>query len=92
MNDSKTDLPNINQEHLDVPELNKLQAEPQTHKPRILLLYGSLRERSYSRLVIEECVRLLEALGAEPRVFDPAVCRSRTPRMKAIPRLPNFGS
>lgn len=71
MNDSKTDLPNINQEHLDVPELNKLQAEPQTHKPRILLLYGSLRERSYSRLVVEECVRLLEALGAEPRVFDP---------------------
>jgi arsenic resistance protein ArsH len=34
-------------------------------------LYGSLRERSYSRLVIEECVRLLTAFGADAKVFDP---------------------
>lgn len=44
---------------------------PSSCKPRILLLYGSLRERSYSRLVVEECVRLLLAMGAETRVFDP---------------------
>jgi arsenic resistance protein ArsH len=42
-----------------------------THPPRILLLYGSLRERSYSRLLIEEAARLLRAMGAQTRIFDP---------------------
>jgi arsenic resistance protein ArsH len=41
------------------------------HKPRILFLYGSLRERSYSRLVAEEAARIIEALGAEAKFFDP---------------------
>jgi arsenic resistance protein ArsH len=40
--------------------------------PRILLLYGSLRERSYSRLVVEEAARLLRYFGAETRIFDPS--------------------
>lgn len=40
-------------------------------KPRILLLYGSLRERSYSRLVVEESARLLQYFGCETRIFDP---------------------
>jgi len=40
--------------------------------PRVLLLYGSLRERSYSRLVVEECARLLQLFGCETRIFDPA--------------------
>jgi arsenic resistance protein ArsH len=39
--------------------------------PRILLLYGSLRERSYSRLVVEESARLLQFFGCETRIFDP---------------------
>ncbi len=42
------------------------------HPPRVLLLYGSLRARSYSRLLAQEAARLLEALGAEPRLFDPS--------------------
>lgn len=42
-----------------------------THPPRILMLYGSLRERSFSRLATEEAARILTALGAEPRIFDP---------------------
>ena len=42
------------------------------HLPRILLLYGSLRERSYSRLVTEEAARILRHFGAETRIFDPA--------------------
>ncbi len=42
-----------------------------THPPRILLLYGSLRERSYSRLLVEEAARLLNLLGAETKIFDP---------------------
>ncbi len=41
------------------------------HPPRILLLYGSLRTRSYSRLLVEEADRLLRAMGAETRTFDP---------------------
>ena len=41
------------------------------HAPRILLLYGSVRERSYSRLVSEEGARLLQAMGVETRTFDP---------------------
>jgi arsenic resistance protein ArsH len=44
---------------------------PAAHPPRILLLYGSLRERSYSRLLVEEAARLLQRLGAETRIFDP---------------------
>jgi arsenic resistance protein ArsH len=40
--------------------------------PRILLLYGSLRERSYSRLAVEEAARLLQFFGAETRIFDPS--------------------
>ena len=40
--------------------------------PRILLLYGSLRERSFSRLAVEEAARLLQSFGAETRIFDPS--------------------
>jgi arsenical resistance protein ArsH len=41
------------------------------HPPRILLLYGSLRDRSYSRLLAEEAARILQTLGAETKFFDP---------------------
>lgn len=44
---------------------------PNVHRPRILLLYGSLRPRSFSRLATEEAARLLEFFGAETRIFDP---------------------
>lgn len=43
-----------------------------TLAPRILLLYGSLRERSFSRLAVEEAARLLRYFGAETRIFDPS--------------------
>ncbi|RZL42871.1 MAG: arsenical resistance protein ArsH [Variovorax sp.] len=54
------------------PDPARLFPEPRaTHPPRILLLYGSLRERSYSRLLTEEAARLLRALGCETRIHDP---------------------
>ena len=43
-----------------------------TSPVRILLLYGSLRERSFSRLAVEEAARLLQFFGAETRIFDPS--------------------
>ena len=45
--------------------------DTKTHKPRILLLHGSLRERSFSRLANEEAARILQKLGCETRTFDP---------------------
>ena len=45
---------------------------PASHKPRILLLYGSTRECSFSRLLVEEAARLLEHFGAETRIFNPS--------------------
>ncbi|MEO7329384.1 MAG: arsenical resistance protein ArsH [Minicystis sp.] len=44
---------------------------PYSHPPRVLFLYGSLRPRSYSRLLAEEASRIIAALGAEVRFFDP---------------------
>ena len=66
-----SDLPNVAANAFQKIEPAALHADMPTHRPRILLLYGSLRERSYSRLLTLEAARLLEAFGAEARVFDP---------------------
>jgi len=65
-------LPNIDPACFRVPEARLLDvASPSQHRPRILLLYGSVRKRSYSRLLAFEAQRLLEAFGAETRIFHP---------------------
>ena len=65
-------LPNIHAEQLDMPTMDKLaQRGDMGHPPRILLLYGSLRERSFSRFLTWEAARILEHFGAEVRIFDP---------------------
>ncbi|WP_227804044.1 arsenical resistance protein ArsH [Marinomonas profundi] len=56
---------------LETPDFQRFVTTPSAHKPRILLLYGSLRERSFSRLVIEECARILTHFGAEVKIFNP---------------------
>ena len=67
------DLPNISADALNIPTLEQLQpAQQSAHKPRILLLYGSNRQRSFSRLVVQEAARLLETFGAETRIFNPS--------------------
>jgi arsenic resistance protein ArsH len=66
------DLPNIDPQQLDMPSLDKLApVGDMDHPPRILLLYGSLRERSFSRFLTHEAARILAHFGAEVRIFDP---------------------
>lgn len=65
-------LPNVDASLLPVPTSERLHSTaPSRHAPRFLLLCGSLRERSYSRLLAQEAARLLEAMGGETRLFDP---------------------
>ncbi len=66
------DLLNIVAEAFALPDAVLLERKTVTHRPRILLLYGSLRKRSYSRFATQEAARLLEAFGAETRIFDPS--------------------
>ncbi|WP_341523774.1 arsenical resistance protein ArsH [Pseudomonas sp. G.S.17] len=66
-------LPNLDSALISDPSLVEQSDKAQwRHKPRILLLYGSNRERSFSRLMVEEAARLLEHFGAETKVFDPS--------------------
>ncbi len=66
------DLPSVDIDQLRPIDGNAL-ASPgaSTHPPRILVLHGSIRERSYSRLLSEEAGRLLRWFGCEVRTFDP---------------------
>ena len=65
-------LSNLDERCFKVPQQSLLVSQqPSTHPPRILMLYGSLRERSHSKLLTLEAARLLEAMGAEVKVFDP---------------------
>lgn len=67
-----TDLPALAPEFLTKTDLTKLEPqERKTHPPRILLLYGSLRERSFSRFLTQEAARILEELGCETRIYNP---------------------
>lgn len=73
MNLTDMSLPNIDAGLFDVPiTTSKLTADDPDHAPRILMLYGSVRERSFSRFATEEAARLLTAMGAEVRIFNPS--------------------
>jgi arsenic resistance protein ArsH len=63
------ELPNLD---LSLFDGRQAAPSPSNDKPRILLLYGSTRERSFSRLLAEEAARLLEYFGAETRLFNPS--------------------
>jgi len=67
------DLPNIVEDQFkQIDEKELFKTRKLTHKPRILLLYGSLRTRSFSRLLVEEADRILTSLGAECKIFNPS--------------------
>ncbi len=78
MSDSNTEslypsLPQLDAAHFRVPDAAQLHPHAQSsHRPRIALLYGSLRARSFSRLLTEEAARLLQVMGAETRIFNPS--------------------
>ena len=66
------DFPALETQFVAIPTPGQLETRaPSTHPPRILLLYGSLRERSFSRLLTEEAARILRMMGCETRIFDP---------------------
>lgn len=65
--------PNVNDDHLHPIDTNSLfPPKRATHAPRILLLYGSLRDRSFSRLMTQEAAHILKRFGAETKTFDPS--------------------
>lgn len=67
------DLPNIEFNCFETIKNDALfPSKRSTHPPRILLLYGSLRQRSFSRLLAEEAARILQVLGAETKFFNPS--------------------
>lgn len=71
--DDYPDLPNVDLTLIDIPTIERLQRNEQpAHKPRILLLYGSTRERSFSRLLTQESARILTLMGADTVIFDPS--------------------
>ena len=66
-------LPNVVPALFAIPSADHLEpTDRASHPPRFLLLYGSLRKRSYSKLLAQEAARLLQAMGAETRLFDPS--------------------
>lgn len=73
MSEAIHDLPQLDGAHFELPDIRRLMPTGRsTHAPRFLLLYGSLRARSYSRLAAEEAARILRALGGETRMFNPS--------------------
>ena len=71
MFESPIEFPALVEELFQIPEIEKLNSQVNSHPPRFLMLYGSLRERSYSRLLTYEAARLLTAMGGEVKIYDP---------------------
>ena len=73
MSEKLSTMPQLRADLFQVPDYASLRAaQVSTHAPRFLLLYGSLRQRSFSRLVVEEAARLLTAMGGDVRIFNPS--------------------
>jgi arsenical resistance protein ArsH len=67
-----TDLPQLDKTSFVIPSAAQLQQPQPSHAPRFLLLYGSLRTRSFSRLLTEEAARILTLMGGEVKIFNPS--------------------
>jgi Predicted flavoprotein len=82
-------FPALNTECFDQHIAERLHLQ---EPPRILILYGSVRERSYSRFAAEEAGRLLTAMGAEVKLFNPSGLPSRMRRRTRTLRSPNYAA
>ena len=71
MFENPLEFPALVEELFQAPDLEKLNPQVHPCPPRFLMLYGSLRERSYSRLLTFEAARLLTAMGGEVKIYDP---------------------
>ena len=71
MNGAAPDVPALDPAHFQIPDPARLVGPVSRHPPRILLLHGSLRQRSYSRFLADEAERVLIAMGCQTRRFDP---------------------
>ena len=69
---SAADLPQLDATSFVIPSAAQLQYPQPSHAPRFLLLYGSLRTRSFSRLLTEEAARILTLMGGEVKIFNPS--------------------
>jgi len=93
VNNMHDPLKNIDTSLLEMPlNEDKLRAAEVAHPPRILMLYGSLRERSYSRLTTEEAARLLTAMGAEVKFLTRPACRCPTTLRRLTRKLRSCAS
>ena len=73
MADPSDPTPNLDEACFQpIDEVALFDAPRENHAPRILLLHGSLRKRSFSRLVNAEAARILHRFGAETRTFNPS--------------------
>ena len=90
-----SDLQHIDADLLKPIDTSKLFKKLE-HPPKILLLYGSVRERSFSRLATEEAARLLEFFGAETRIFNPSGlplpddCDANHPKVQELRELASW--
>lgn len=67
------DLPNIDPANIQPIDIESLvSTNDPRHPPKILVLYGSLRTRSFSKLAAIEASRLLRWYGCEVKMFDPS--------------------
>jgi arsenic resistance protein ArsH len=66
------DLPQLDTASFSIPSAAQLQHPQPANAPRFLLLYGSLRTRSFSRLLTEEAARILTLMGGEVKIFNPS--------------------
>ena len=95
LNDPTT--PQLDNIHFHAPVVADFNLNLSTTPPKILLLYGSLRETSYSRKVVEESARILSKMGVETKIFDPLVDDTATnpqgtehPKVKELHELVNW--
>lgn len=90
MNSLNNDLSNVALDLLDKPTFEQVQAQQLEHPPRILLLYGSNRERSYSRFAVLTAGQILEYLGAEVKIFHPKVYLYLRMQKQIIRKFKNY--